>query len=56
MDRREAPWLVVLAGFAAMYGPVYVNAARGIWQSDDHAHGALVLAVIVWCSGASIAS
>lgn len=48
MDRREAPWLVVLAGFAAMYGPVYVNAARGLWQSDDHAHGALVLAVIVW--------
>jgi len=48
MDRRETPWILVLAGFAAMYGPVYVNAARGIWQSDDHAHGALVLAVIVW--------
>ena len=48
MDRRETPWLVVLAGFAAMYVPVYVNAARGIWQSDDHAHGALVLAVVVW--------
>ena len=48
MDRREAPWILVLAGFAAMYGPVYVNAARGLWQSDDHAHGALVLAVIVW--------
>jgi len=45
---RETPWLVFLAGFAAMYGPVYVNAARGLWQSDDHAHGALVLVVIVW--------
>jgi len=46
--RREAPWLWVLAGFAAMYGPVYFAAARGLWQSDDHAHGALVLGVVVW--------
>jgi len=46
--RREAPWLWVLAGFAAMYGPIYFAAARGIWQTDDHAHGALVLGVIVW--------
>ncbi len=42
------PLLVVLAGFAAMYVPVYVWAARGIWQTDDQAHGALVLAVVVW--------
>ncbi len=47
-DRKEAPWIVVLGGFLAMYGPVYLNAAQGIWQTDDHAHGALVLAVIVW--------
>jgi exosortase B len=41
-------WLIILAGFLAMYGPVYVAAARGIWQTDDQAHGALVLAVVVW--------
>jgi len=46
--RREMPWLWVLAGFAAMYGPVYLAAARGLWQTDDHAHGALVLGVIAW--------
>ena len=46
--RREAPWLWVLAGFAAMYGPLYFTAATGLWQTDDHAHGALVLGVIVW--------
>jgi len=46
--RREVPWLLVLAGFAAMYGPLYFTAATGLWQSDDHAHGALVLGVIVW--------
>ena len=46
--RRDAPWLWVLAGFAAMYGPLYFTAATGLWQTDDHAHGALVLGVIVW--------
>jgi exosortase B len=43
-----AIWLLALAGFAAMYVPVYWWAAEGIWQSDDHAHGAIVLAVLVW--------
>lgn len=48
-ERRETlPWLWVLVGFAAMYGPLYWSAANSIWQSDDHAHGALVLGVIVW--------
>jgi len=46
--RQDAPWLWVLAGFAAMYGPLYFTAATGLWQTDDHAHGALVLGVIVW--------
>ena len=41
-------WLLALAGFAAMYVPVYWWAAEGIWQSDDHAHGAIVLAVLLW--------
>jgi len=31
-----------------MMGPVYWWAARTIWQDDDHAHGAIVLAVVVW--------
>ena len=37
-------WLVALAGFAAMYLPVYWWAANGIWQTDEQAHGALILA------------
>jgi exosortase B len=41
-------WLIAVAGYAAMYVPVYWRAAGGLWQSDDHAHGALVLAVVVW--------
>jgi len=41
-------WVIALAGFLAMMGPVYWWAANSIWQDDDHAHGAIVLAVVVW--------
>jgi len=41
-------WWIVLVGFAGAYAPVYVAAAGGIWQDDNHAHGALVLAVVLW--------
>jgi len=40
--------LIALAGYAVMYLPVYWWAAGSIWQSDDHAHGAIVLAVVIW--------
>jgi exosortase B len=39
---------LVLAGFAAMFVPVYWWAANGIWQSDEQAHGALILLVMLW--------
>lgn len=41
-------WLPVLAGFAAMYLPTYWWAAHGIWQTDDHGHGPIILAVVLW--------
>lgn len=41
-------WFVALAGFCAMYVPIYWWAAEGIWQSDDHGHGPIILAVLVW--------
>lgn len=44
----QMPWLVALAGFAAMYAPIYWWAANGIWQTDDHAHGPIILAVVGW--------
>lgn len=31
-----------------MYAPVYWWAAHTIWQNDDHAHGPIILAVVVW--------
>jgi exosortase B len=45
---RDASLLLALAGFAAMYLPVYWWAATTIWQSEEQAHGALILAVMVW--------
>ena len=42
------PWLAVIAGFAAMYLPVYWWAADVIWQTEEQGHGAIVLAVMVW--------
>jgi exosortase B len=41
-------WAVVGAGLAALYLPTYWNAAGGIWQDDDMAHGPIILAVVVW--------
>jgi len=42
------PLLVLLAGFAAMYLPIYWWAFNTIWQSEDQAHGMLILLVVAW--------
>jgi len=41
-------WWPVLVGFVALYLPAYVEAWDVIWQTDDHAHGPIVLAVSGW--------
>lgn len=43
-----SPWVFLLAGFGAMYAPIYWSAANGMWQTEDQGHGAIVLAVVVW--------
>ena len=47
-DNPNLPWLIALAGYAAMYLPVYWWAAGSIWQSEEHGHGPLILAVLLW--------
>ena len=42
------PWLPVALGLAALYVPVFYEFSLGHWQSDDHAHGPIILAVIAW--------
>jgi len=41
-------WLPVVAGLVVLYVPVFYKAATGYWQSDEHAHAPIILAVILW--------
>jgi exosortase B len=43
-----APFWIVLAGMAAMYGPSFYDLFNGIWSTDENAHGPIVLAVALW--------
>ena len=45
---QNLAWVLALGGFAAMYVPIYWWAAGSIWQTDDHGHGPIILAVLVW--------
>ena len=48
-DRSLAlPWLLAMAGFAAMYLPLYWQSARSNWQADEEGHGSIILAVTAW--------
>ena len=46
--RQHGAWLIALGGFAVMYVPLYWWAAEGIWQTDDHGHGPIILVVLLW--------
>jgi exosortase B len=48
LEPHANAWLIALVGFAAMYLPVYWWAAGSIWQSEEHGHGFIILAVLVW--------
>ena len=41
-------WLPVLVGLLVLYVPTFYAAATGFWQTDENAHGPIILAVIVW--------
>ena len=41
-------WVLAIAGFAAMYLPLYWWAINGIWQTEEQGHGAIILAVMAW--------
>ena len=47
-SRSSVAWQIALAGLAVMYVPVYWWAANVIWQTEEHGHGPLILAVIAW--------
>lgn len=41
-------WLPVLLGLLVLFVPTFYAFATGIWQDDEHAHGPIMLAAIVW--------
>jgi exosortase B len=44
----SAHWVLLLAGWAAMYGPTYWDLAGSIWRTDEQFHGVIILVVIAW--------
>jgi exosortase B len=45
------PWLAwapVGLGLLVLYVPTFYDLASTLWQEDDHAHGPIILAVLVW--------
>ncbi|MDQ8021985.1 MAG: exosortase B [Moraxellaceae bacterium] len=43
-----APWLIVLFGLGVLYVPSFVDLSRGIWVTEEQAHGPIVFAVFLW--------
>lgn len=46
--RQNLPWFLLLAGWAAMFGPTYAKLANTTWRSDEQFHGVIVLAIVAW--------
>jgi exosortase B len=46
LDMR--PWMLLAAGFAAMYLPTIYDLFQTVWASDDQGHGPIVLALSCW--------
>jgi exosortase B len=41
-------WAIVALGLCAMYVPSFVDLFRGVWSSDEQAHGPIVLSISCW--------
>jgi len=41
-------WLPIIAGLIVLYVPSLVDLFRGIWSSDEQAHGPIVLGISCW--------
>ena len=42
------PWWPVAIGLLALYGPTYYDLAHTLWNTDEGAHGPMVVAVSLW--------
>lgn len=48
VNRHIHPWLIVLVGGAAMFGPTFWGLFHGLWATDSQGHGPIVLAISLW--------
>src|ERR1700733_3024006 len=48
VDGPRYPWLIVVVGLLVMYVPTFLDLFRGIWTTEDQAHGPIALAVSAW--------
>ncbi len=42
------PWLIILSGLLSLYIPTFADLFKGIWSTDQHAHGPIVFGVSLW--------
>lgn len=43
-----ADWLVVAVGLLALYVPTFIAFSTTIWETEQHAHGPLIVAAVAW--------
>jgi exosortase B len=48
LARARLEWLPVVLGLLALYVPVFYELGTTIWQTDEHAHAPIILAVVIW--------
>lgn len=53
MNSQQTPaqwlaWLPIIAGLAVLYVPSFTDLLRGIWSTDEQAHGPIVLGIACW--------
>jgi exosortase B len=59
LRRSAAKHWPILLGLAVLYVPTWMDLARGLWQTDEHAHGPIILAVaafLAWRERRSLAA
>lgn len=42
------PWLILLLSLCVLYVTTFIDLFKGIWKTDQQAHGPIVLAIALW--------
>ena len=47
-DPKPQVWAAALGFFLLMYLPLYIRAAGGLWEREEHAHGPMILMIALY--------